>query len=264
MIVAHANETNNRPRLSPAHTAHPFVFILKTDKSRIEPRMSCIARSVRDPGAVRVREASTLGILHDRPTARQRWSRLPPPSVSRVPQSVVMPLSAAHLTLSTYPVYPTGPGYLPLPLRHGDVQVSSGGSSGYHSLSTRSSSPPPGPPATSPAPEISAELDPDYHRYVEAAMAAIKDHQGGTLVGSNPNMRRAVRSQAHAGTAAEDDAYRRTREKNNAAAKKSRDRRKLREVELSVEVSYLKQQLAALKATLRSRACTRCRRSSLC
>ncbi|CAH1637105.1 unnamed protein product [Spodoptera littoralis] len=53
-------------------------------------------------------------------------------------------------------------------------------------------------------------------------MAAIKDHQGGTLVGSNPNMRRAIRSQAHAGTAVEDDAYRRTREKNNAAAKKSR------------------------------------------
>ncbi|XP_022834715.1 D site-binding protein-like [Spodoptera litura] len=97
----------------------------------------------------------------------------------------------------------------------------------------------------------------------EAAVTAIKDHQGGTLVRNNPNMRRAVRSQSHAGTAAKDDAYRCTREKNNAAAKKSRDRRKLREIELSVEVSYLKQQLAALKATLRSRACTHCRRSSL-
>ncbi|CAH1637108.1 unnamed protein product [Spodoptera littoralis] len=189
-------------------------------------------------------------------------------SVSRVPQSVAVPVSAAHPTLSTYPVYPTGPGYLPLPPRHGEVEVSSGGSSlvGYHSLSTPSSSPPPGPPATA-QDKSTAELefeDPDYRRYVDAAMAAIKNHQGGTLVGSNPNMRRAVRSQAQAGTVAEDDAYRRTREKNNAAAKKSRDRRKLREVELSVEVSYLKQQLAALKATLRSRACTRCRRSSLC
>ncbi|XP_022826967.1 D site-binding protein-like [Spodoptera litura] len=185
-------------------------------------------------------------------------------SVLRVPQSVAVPVSAAQPTLSTYPVYPTEPGYLPLPLRYGDVQVSSGGSSGYHSLSTPSSSPPPGPPAAVSAPVLTAELDPDYQRYVEAAMAAIRAHQGGTLVGNNPNMRRAVRSQAHAGTAAEADAYRRTREKNNAAAKKSRDRRKLREVELSVELSYLKQQLAALKATLRSRACTRCRRSCLC
>jgi hypothetical protein len=51
MIVAHAKEMNDGPRLDPAHTARPFVFVPKTDKSRIEPRTSCNARSVRDPGA---------------------------------------------------------------------------------------------------------------------------------------------------------------------------------------------------------------------
>jgi hypothetical protein len=45
MIVAHAKEMNDGPRLDTAHTARPFVFVPKTDKSRIEPRTSCNTRT---------------------------------------------------------------------------------------------------------------------------------------------------------------------------------------------------------------------------
>ncbi|KAH9639159.1 hypothetical protein HF086_018227 [Spodoptera exigua] len=180
-----------------------------------------------------------------------------------VSEPVVYP---TYPTCSVYPTYPVYPGYLAQHRSHDPAQISPGGSSGYQSASAPSPSPQPAlSAAVSPAKCATDDIedaeisdDPDFQRYEKAAMDAMAMRNGGMLVGSNPRMRRTVRS------AAEDDAYRRTREKNNAAAKQSRDRRKLREIHLSLKVTYLKRQLVALKAALGSQACTRCHRSTLC
>ncbi|XP_035438086.2 transcription factor VBP-like [Spodoptera frugiperda] len=190
-------------------------------------------------------------------------------TVTQVPQSVPVPVSTTYSTFPTYPLYP---GYVPLPMLEAAanrsvflVSPSGSMSSGYQSSSAPSPSPLPAPPAAVSAPKSStAEIkddladDPDFQRYAEAAMSAMAARNGGALIGNNPHMRRTVRSQAHTGAAAEDDAYRRNREKNNAAAKQSRDRRKLREIQLSLQVSYLKRRLAALQRSAGARACSRC------
>ncbi|CAH0686502.1 unnamed protein product [Spodoptera exigua] len=166
-----------------------------------------------------------------------------------------------------YPACPSNlayPEYLPVPPQHyGPGWMSPGGSSGYQSASAPSPSPVPC-AAVSLRESSTANLedgdisdDEDFQIFEKTAMDAMALRNGGTILASNPRMRRTVRS------AAEDDAYRRTRERNNAAAKQSRDRRKLREIHLSLKVTYLKRQLATLKAALGSQTCTRCQRSTL-
>ncbi|KAF9416499.1 hypothetical protein HW555_006166 [Spodoptera exigua] len=162
----------------------------------------------------------------------------------------------------------TYPEYLAVPPQHYGPAWMSPGQYGYYQFpSAPSPSPSPvlappaaiSPPKSSPADYEDAEIseDEDFQLFKKIAMDAMAMRNGGMLVGSNPRMRRTVRS------AAEDDAYRRTREKNNAAAKQSRDRRKLREIHLSLKVTYLKRQLAELKAALSSQTCIRCHRSTL-
>ncbi|CAH0686510.1 unnamed protein product [Spodoptera exigua] len=160
------------------------------------------------------------------------------------------------------------PEYLAVPPQHYGPAWMSPGQYGYYQFaSAPSPSPSPvlappaavSPPKSSPADYEDAEIseDEDFQLFKKISMDAMAMRNGGTILASNPRMRRTVRS------AAEDDAYRRTREKNNAAAKQSRDRRKLREIHLSLKVTYLKRQLATLKAALGSQTCTRCHRSTL-
>ncbi|KAJ8719926.1 hypothetical protein PYW07_011969 [Mythimna separata] len=80
---------------------------------------------------------------------------------------------------------------------------------------------------------------------------------GGSLVGDNPRMRRSVQTSS---AAVADAAYRSVRERNNRAAKLSRDRRKLREIHLSLKAAYLQRKVAALQAALRRNECARCSR----
>ncbi|CAH0686509.1 unnamed protein product [Spodoptera exigua] len=157
--------------------------------------------------------------------------------------------------------YSVHPGALTQHRYHEPAQISPGGSSGYQSATATSVSP--AKCSTDNLEDAEISDDPDFQRYEKAAMDAIVSRNGGTIIASNPRMRRAVRLQPHTGAAVEDDAYRRTREKNNAAAKQSRYRRKLREIHLSLKVTYLKRQLAALKAALGSQTCTRCHRSTV-
>lgn len=72
-------------------------------------------------------------------------------------------------------------------------------------------------------------------------------------------MRRSVQSRNEA----EDEAYRQQRERNNHAAKQSRNRRKLREIHLALKVSYLRREVANLKAILSTKACDICHRSCM-
>ncbi|KAJ8719303.1 hypothetical protein PYW08_011478 [Mythimna loreyi] len=116
------------------------------------------------------------------------------------------------------------------------------------------------PPESSIASTISD--DPEFKDFEENALRVMAARNGGALVGSNPRMRRCVR--ASSTSAAADDAYLRQRERNNLAAKLSRDRRKRREVHLALQVAYLHKQVAALKANLSRRACVRCHQPCLC
>ncbi|XP_075976549.1 uncharacterized protein LOC142976870 isoform X2 [Anticarsia gemmatalis] len=102
--------------------------------------------------------------------------------------------------------------------------------------------------------------DPDFQAFEQNALRVMAEKNGGALLGNNPRMRRSVRST----NSDQDDAYRRQRERNNFAAKQSRDRRKLREIHLALKVSYLRKEVASLKAALSSRVCGRCHQSCLC
>ncbi|XP_047997550.1 D site-binding protein-like [Leguminivora glycinivorella] len=96
--------------------------------------------------------------------------------------------------------------------------------------------------------------DPNYQAFERDALRAMAEKNGGTLLGNNPRMRRSVRSTKET----VDDSYRQQRERNNFAAKQSRDRRKLREVRLALKVTYLEKEAAKLKAMLASGLCVRC------
>ncbi|CAB3228192.1 unnamed protein product [Arctia plantaginis] len=76
---------------------------------------------------------------------------------------------------------------------------------------------------------------------------------GGSLLGNNPRMRRHIQPSQETS-----DTYTRQRQKNNFAAKQSRDKRKLREARLAVQATYLKKQVAELKARLNQSVCARC------
>ncbi|XP_049875220.1 hepatic leukemia factor-like [Pectinophora gossypiella] len=95
--------------------------------------------------------------------------------------------------------------------------------------------------------------DVEYQAFERDALRAMAEKNGGTLLGNNPRMRRAVQT-----SQAVDDLYRKQRERNNFAAKQSRDRRKLREVRLAFQVTFLQKKLSVLRAQLGTRYCTRC------
>ncbi|KAL0829127.1 hypothetical protein ABMA28_003981 [Loxostege sticticalis] len=103
--------------------------------------------------------------------------------------------------------------------------------------------------------------DPDFQAFERDALRAMAEKNGGTLLGNNPRMRRAVRSTNQDSA---NDSYRKQRERNNFAAKQSRDRRKMREIHLALKVSYLKNEVANLKAQLASRVCGRCQQLCVC
>lgn len=102
--------------------------------------------------------------------------------------------------------------------------------------------------------------DPDFQAFEREALRAMAEKNGGSLLGNNPRMRRAVCSNNETN----DDSYRKQRERNNFAAKQSRDRRKLREIHLALKVSYLRKEVAGLKSLLASRVCSRCHQSCSC
>lgn len=120
---------------------------------------------------------------------------------------------------------------------------------------------------TTPSPPQSPELydmeslsnDVEYQAFEREAMRAMSERNGGSLLGNNPRMRRSVQSKQE-----DDDGYRKQRARNNFAAKQSRDRRKLREVRLALQVTFLKKKLAALRTTVSERRCPRCRSRCLC
>lgn len=101
--------------------------------------------------------------------------------------------------------------------------------------------------------------DVEYQAFERDALRAMAEKNGGTLLGNNPRMRRAVQT-----SQAADDSYRKQRERNNYAAKQSRDRRKLREVRLAFQVTYLKKKMADLRARLSAGVCGRCRQICEC
>lgn len=118
---------------------------------------------------------------------------------------------------------------------------------------------PPDSPDAKPDYSIDADAlsdDPDFQAFERDAMRAMAEKNGGTLLGNNPRMRRAVLT-----SQAVDDTYRKQRERNNLAAKQSRDRRKLREIHLALKVAFLKNEVGKMKATLAAQTCGSCARS---
>ncbi|CAH0726821.1 unnamed protein product, partial [Brenthis ino] len=101
--------------------------------------------------------------------------------------------------------------------------------------------------------------DVEYQAFERDALRAMAEKNGGTLLGNNPRMRRAVQT-----SQAADDSYRKQRERNNFAAKQSRDRRKLREVRLAFQVTFLKKKIADLRTRLGERVCLRCQQQCRC
>ncbi|CAG4961319.1 unnamed protein product [Colias eurytheme] len=101
--------------------------------------------------------------------------------------------------------------------------------------------------------------DTEYQAFERDAFQTMAEKNGGTLLGNNPRMKRAVQS-----TQAMDNMYRKQRERNNFAAKQSRDRRKLREVRLAFQVTFLKKKLAELRARLDGSVCGHCDRQCMC
>ncbi|CAH2090000.1 unnamed protein product [Euphydryas editha] len=100
------------------------------------------------------------------------------------------------------------------------------------------------------------ENDPEFQAFARHAIKAMTEKNGGSLLGRNPRMRRAVQTGHNV-----DDSYRKQRERNNLAAKQSRDKRKLREIELALKVTFLSNKNAGLKAVLSSKLCMNCRKA---
>ncbi|KAH9639154.1 hypothetical protein HF086_018222 [Spodoptera exigua] len=99
----------------------------------------------------------------------------------------------------------------------------------------------------------------EYQAFEQDAMRAMAEKNGGSLLGNNPRMKRAVQS-----THLADDSYKKQRERNNVAAKASRDRRKLREVKLALQTTFLQKKVAELRARLAAGLCNRCRQRCDC
>lgn len=120
---------------------------------------------------------------------------------------------------------------------------------------------------TTPSPQQSPELydkdplsdDIEYQAFEMNAMRAMSERNGGSLLGTNPRMRRSVQSKQ-----GEDDSYKEQRARNNFAAKQSRDRRKLREMRLALQVTFLRKKLVNLRSAVSERRCLRCQSHCLC
>ncbi|XP_047533894.1 transcription factor VBP-like [Vanessa atalanta] len=118
----------------------------------------------------------------------------------------------------------------------------------------------PSPPQSEESFEVdSLSDDVEYQAFERDALRAMAEKNGGCLLGNNPRMRRAVQTSQEA-----DDSYRKQRERNNYAAKQSRDRRKLREVRLAFQVTFLKKKIANLRSKLGERVCLRCQQQCRC
>lgn len=128
----------------------------------------------------------------------------------------------------------------------------------YQSLKSHNSAPSP-PESPDFYDSESLSEDAEYQAFERDALRAMAEKNGGTLLGNNPRMRRAVQTSQTA-----DDSYRKQRERNNHAAKQSRDRRKLREVRLAFQVTYLKKKMADLRARIAKGVCGRCRQICEC
>ncbi|CAH0686504.1 unnamed protein product [Spodoptera exigua] len=113
--------------------------------------------------------------------------------------------------------------------------------------------------ATGDCDTISLSDDREYQAFEQDAMRAMAEKNGGSLLGNNPRMKRAVQSSHSA-----DDTYKKQRERNNVAAKASRDRRKLREVKLALQTTFLQKKVAELRARLAAGLCNRCRQRCDC
>lgn len=132
----------------------------------------------------------------------------------------------------------------------------------YPPVESRVLSPPTSPdsPSTGTRPHFMADVDalendPNFLIFERDALRAMSEKNGGTLLGHNPRMRRAVQTGQNV-----DDSYRRQRERNNFAAKQSRDKRKLREIRLALKVTYLSNEVTRLKDLLLSNLCINCRK----
>ncbi|KAG7302404.1 hypothetical protein JYU34_013935 [Plutella xylostella] len=105
----------------------------------------------------------------------------------------------------------------------------------------------------------SSPPDVRYETFRSAMLDAMRARNGGSLSASNPRMRRAVRGAAGAGAGA---GYQARRERNNAAAKRSRDLRRAREDELAIRAAYLEQDNAQLRRQIHAATvCTDCHTS---
>ncbi|CAH0686506.1 unnamed protein product [Spodoptera exigua] len=113
--------------------------------------------------------------------------------------------------------------------------------------------------ATGDCDTISLSDDREYQAFEQDAMRAMAEKNGGSLLGNNPRMKRAVQS-----THSADDTYKKQRERNNVAAKASRDRRKLREVKLALQTTFLQKKVAELRARMAAGLCNSCRQTCDC
>ncbi len=79
-----------------------------------------------------------------------------------------------------------------------------------------------------------------FEEYRQKALEDLRAKQGGELVKSNPKMRRNVRGSnaPDATDPAKYEMYQAIRKKNNAAAQKSRDGHKLKEIETEIKFNY--------------------------
>ncbi|KAJ8719300.1 hypothetical protein PYW08_011475 [Mythimna loreyi] len=153
------------------------------------------------------------------------------------------------------PQLPVSPEHLPHGGYYAPLQISPGGStSGYDAAPKRRLAPEP----SIEAPDTLSD-DLDFQDFEESALSVMAARNGGALLCSNPRMRRCVR--ASSADVAADDAYLQKRDRNNLAAKRSRDRRKLREIHLTLKASYLKKQVAALRARLKTGLCAQCNKT---
>ncbi|KAF9416498.1 hypothetical protein HW555_006165 [Spodoptera exigua] len=183
----------------------------------------------------------------------ERVSPLPAQSAPSPPVPVPE-MSPAYIGYpDAYSVYPEAAyfnynaGYQPTPYPVSTVSPISGHSSDLSFSATRDSD------------TASLEDDLEYQAFEQDAMRAMAEKNGGSLLGNNPRMKRAVQS-----THSADVTYQKQRERNNVAAKASRDRRKLREVKLALQTTFLKKKVAELRARLAAGLCNRCRQRCDC
>ncbi|XP_037039612.1 uncharacterized protein LOC119076760 [Bradysia coprophila] len=90
-------------------------------------------------------------------------------------------------------------------------------------------------------------------QYKERKLSEMREAGDGQLIGSNPNMRRNIRgSNAPEATASEElRKYTENRMKNNVSAKKSRDKRKLRDIVNGFTIKYYREDSEARQNEMR-------------